>query len=1385
MMDPQSNLGNEQRANEEFKEDKHNSRDRQDPVPSSPQPSSSQDSKIANGQPIAVVGVGASAGGVEALESLFSEISETTNAAYVIVQHLSPEFDSLMHQILARRTGMKVCKIESGVRIEPNAVYVLPKGTCVRVRGDRLVTHDMAGERELNPINEFFYSLAEHCGSRAVAIVLSGTGSDGALGAVRVHQNDGLVIAQCESSSKFNGMPRATIATGITDAILSIEEMPAAISRFLEFSTNTGTKLRKAVIAEVMDCEKRILQLLHRKFSIDFDHYKRGMFGRRVERRMALSDVSGIEAYVDRLESDPDELKLLYDDLLIGVTEFFRDPKAFTELQHRILPKLIESALPTGKFRVWIAPCATGEEAYSIAILIDELIRQRNYNIDVKIFATDVNEACTETASRGIYANDRLKNVSKGRLNNYFVHHEGHYRISAKLRQQVVFARHNVLYDAPFTKLDLVCCRNLLIYFNDDAKKKVLSLFNFSLNPGGIMFLGPSETVSELDDAFVPANEKWRIYRKNAAVRFLDMDMSIGSTEPVAIAPPRLSRSEMQQKELVAVYDALLGSFMPPGILVDEKNIVLHVFGSATDFLSYRTGRPSENILELLPNELSPVVQAGLKRAMVEGKPAVFPGIEATLDSGSVERFNVTVMGVHSRFSPKFLITLELAPDLEIEQTSIASSESLAVLESDGGLITSLRNELDNTRESLHESILNLKSSNEDMQTTNEELIAANEELQSTNEELHSVNEELFTVNTEYQRKITELTELTDDMDNLLDSLRVDTIYLDRRLRVRKFTLGIANIFRLLPQDVGRDFGTFNHELNHDHIKELMQQVLETERAIDEEVEDDRGNWYLMRLLPYSSRGKVDGVLLTLIDITAMKATEQRLSELSEIVQSSHDAIFRVSAEGEIRTWNQGARNLFLHEGEQIVGKKLEVLGLDEQSEGMVATSLEHLRQGILVDRVELKASRRNGEVFDVQSTLSPIYTPDGKLDGASIILRDITAQKKAELQIHEQVDRRDHFLAMLSHELRNPIAAVTNALAIVSKESIESQRLLNAIEIIRQQSGQLGKMLDDLLHVSRVTHNKFKLQLATIDIGQTARQVANAIQHRLEAKGQTLVFEVPEQPVFALVDETRIIQAQTNLLVNACKYTPRGGELKYSLWQEDENIVVEVSDNGDGMSEDLLKRVFEVFVQADQSLDRSAGGMGLGLPLVKMIANAHGGTVTANSPGAKKGSTLRLEIPIGNIEIDVEQNLDTSDITQCLDGIKMLLVEDNDGAREMLAEYLSMEGIDVTTAVDGLEGVEKFQEILPAICVVDIGLPDLNGYEVARRIRAVGQRTLLVALTGYGQEQDQIKVAEAGFDLHFVKPMDPEVLVEKLGREFSQFEFSAEKAKQSDEVAT
>lgn len=1304
-----------------------------------------------------VVGVGASAGGVEALESLFSSLPEAHDLAMVVVQHLSPDFESLMPQIISRRTRAVVMNVDDGTRVARNHVYVLQEGKeiwladgCLRLK-DRSSTGGAS-----HTIDRFFSSLAAEYGRRAAAVVLSGTGSDGAAGIVDIHDAGGVVIVQSEDSAKFNGMPRAAIDSGMADVVTAASEIPQLLDRLDR--TLRGGDGEQGVLDLIEGRTSRVLQLLRTRYGIDFSQYKTSMLNRRLERRLMLSgeDPKNIEAYFERVEEDPGELEQLFADLLIGVTEFFRDPEAFELMRREQLPKLLKQAEESGVFRVWVTPTATGEEAYSIAMLIDEVIQEHKIKVEVKIFATDAHAGSIEFASRGIYPASRLANVSQERVKRYFRETDGMYHVCRHIRKMVVFAQHNLLSDAPFTALNLVSCRNLLIYLKPPTQDRVLSVLNFGLKNSAVLFLGPNESVSDELGGFECIEDRWRFYRKNSGVSLkklkLDADSGTG------VGRLQVGAKGGSGVHLIDAYDQLIDHFLPPSILVTPDCQVAHIFSGASKFLSIREGRPSSNVLDMLPDTLRVAVANGIKRAENNVEPTVYAGLQCEFD-GVVSSYRVTIKPVRNRRMRRteFLISFD---DSEIA----ISDEPITALDPGSAnfeRVSTLEEELRDTRESLHASIQELKSANEEMQSTNEELIASNEELQSTNEELHSVNEELYTVNSEHQRKIAELTELTDDMENLLDSIRVDTIFLDRNLKLRKFTLGIARTFRLIPQDVGRRIDSFNHDLQHDGLVQDIQGVLESESVDEKEVQDTSGSWYLMRLLPYTSRGQVDGVLLTLIDITPMKATEQRLAELSEIVEVSDDAIFRVDENGLIRTWNRGAGSLYGHDARDIIGQELGILVADESDRPRLLAALDGGSPDVLVDHLQMRHVRRTGEEVDVAITVSPIKGLAGEPAGASIVIRNISAQKLAQEEVQNAVRRRDEFLAMLSHELRNPLAAIRNADSLLRESDLDEETAAEAREVAGTQLRHLTRLLDDLLDVSRVTNDKLILHLEAVDLQKSMMEATECVQHRMDEKSQQLFVELPNEPLFVLGDVGRLQQAQLNLLVNACKYTPENGKILFKLHQDGDEAVITVVDDGMGVSDDLAQSIFDLFVQSEQSLDRSQGGMGLGLPLVKMIATAHGGTISLKKNVDNRGSVFELRLPL-TAQYPVQP---TQRETKPLTDKRVLLIEDNEAIRAMLARSLELKGLEVIEARDANEGIQRLADSEPQIAIVDIGLPDVDGYEIARRVRLMpqGQELLMVAVTGYGRPEDKQKAINAGFDAHMVKPIDPSELVSSL----------------------
>ncbi|MBK8011847.1 MAG: PAS domain-containing protein [Deltaproteobacteria bacterium] len=828
-----------------------------------------------------IVGIGASAGGLDALQAFFDGMPGDTSLAFVVVQHLSPHFKSLMDQLLQRHTDMRVLILEDGMKVSPNTIYLNSPRKDVAIRDGHFVVQDSKDRSIDHPINVFFESLAKEAGTRAVGVILSGTGTDGARGITAIHAAGGLTAVQAPSTAEFSGMPQAALDTRCVDFVSGPSELPAAILQYLENPSS------KNVFAGRIDQDlglDEVLRLLQLQYSIDFTSYKLTTVGRRITRRLDFLGMSDVRDYAERLANDPAELDRLYQDLLIGVTKFFRDPSAFTVLARSLLPALDQPRVDP-ELRIWVPGCATGEEVYSLLILLHEFGGETDLFSRVKVFATDVHDRSLRTASEGIYPEAALEHLDVERKERYFKRAPSGRQVTTELRRKVVFARHNVLHDTPFTKLDLISCRNLLIYFGATAQRHTLTSFHYGLRHQGFLWLGPSESLGHLESEFETIDSPWKLFRKT---RDVVLPYPRRSPSPHAGFQPvmpahRRSREGHAESWLLLAYDALLERFAPSGFLIDRNRQLLHIFGDSGAYLKLR-GRTTTDVLEMLSPELRTALGAALFRAEQSGEAASYGAVPYVVDGRKMSiDVRVQPLAHPSSKTSFFLITLEgLRPAPEL---SAPIPVAPAPSEISFDRIEALEHELKITRERLQAALEEADTGNEELQATNEELVASNEELQSTNEELQSVNEELYTVNAEYQQKIQELTMLTADMNNLLNSTRIGTVFLDRQLRIRKFT-SIENMpFRLLPQDVGRPFDDVSSLLIKPDLIPALERVMSTEETEESEVPAKDGTWYLLRLLPYrGTDGEVDGVVLTALDIDRQHWAERRGDRFEEVL---------------------------------------------------------------------------------------------------------------------------------------------------------------------------------------------------------------------------------------------------------------------------------------------------------------------------------------------------------------------------------------------------------------------------------------------------------------------------------------------------------------------
>jgi len=844
-----------------------------------------------------VVGLGASAGGLKALEQFFSAMPVDSGMAFVVVQHLSPDFKSLMDDLLARQTTMTITQAKDGLKLEPNVIYLSPPRLQTGVQSGQITLRQKPGNEpgEL-VIDSFFTSLALDFGDRAIAIVLSGTGSDGSRGIRSIHDAGGLVLVQSPESAQFDGMPRNAIATGNLDFQLSPERMPKILSEYCKDPEIVRSKVSHTIEVFPEDGEyAEIFALLRRGFNVDFAKYKPTTVGRRIKRRIELKSLSSVADYISILAGDPEELDALYRDLLIGVTEFFRDPEAFDYLAKVIVPELIASAQRSEELRIWSTCCATGEEAYSLAIIFAEAAEYAGYSGKITIFATDIHKRSLATAAACVYHQDRLKNVSTERLSRFFQREtEELWRLNQDIRQMVVFAPHNLISDPPFTKIDMISCRNMLIYLEPEMQDKVIALFHYALKVSGVMFLGSSEGVGLLATEFETIDSLYKLFRKKREIR-LQHDLRVSPApnqfHPATRSASRQVRSVTLDRQLLNDYDLLLSRYVPAGILVDDNQRVLHIFGNMKPYMKMIEGRNSSEMTSMLLSELHVAVSTTIQRAMRDQAPAAMSGLHLRMENDLSVKVTVKAEPLYDdrvKMTHYFVCfsseEFRILPPVQQHESGVAMvtvEEELLYRQH----VADLEFDLKQTRENLQTTNEELQTSNEELQATNEEMLAANEELQSTNEELHSVNEELFTVNSEFERKNSELRNLNYDLENLLLSIDVGIVFVDSSLCIRKFNAAVSGFFRLVPYDIGRPIDHIAYHLS-DQLRMLddIRSVLATGVAIEKEDCTPSGSRYILnRILPFKTeKGAVEGVVVSFTDITHKKEAELRTLKSSE-----------------------------------------------------------------------------------------------------------------------------------------------------------------------------------------------------------------------------------------------------------------------------------------------------------------------------------------------------------------------------------------------------------------------------------------------------------------------------------------------------------------------
>jgi two-component system CheB/CheR fusion protein len=826
-----------------------------------------------------IVGVGASAGGLDALGRFFGAVPAQNGLAFVVVQHLSPDHKSFMVELLSRKSHMPVVQAEDGQTLRPAHVYLLPPRKLLKVFQGKVLLTDTAPERGLQlPIDVFFRSLADDQKGRAIGVILSGTGSDGTLGVRAIKDEGGMVMVQSEASAEFDGMPRSAIGTGLADFIAAPEELPGLLAQYVKhpLAVRDGALVREETAPE--SAMRLIFAILRERTGVDFSFYKATTIDRRIERRMSVQQIDSLQSYARFLETSPQETEVLFNNLLICVTRFFRDREMWELLEKDLLEKLLEALGPQETFRAWMPGCSTGEEAYSMAMVLSEVMERMGRRCEVKIFATDVSKESLDAASIGFYSESMVADIPPERLARHFVRRPDGFQIAQTLRKSVVFARHDLLKDPPFTRMDLVCCRNLLIYFQPLLQAKVLQAFRNALKPDAVLVLGSSETPGELADRFTTVNARHRIYRLKAGARGLELPFPIGpgrTVESLHATASRLHRPPEIRTSLDFILREIIREFAPACFVVDENRELLHLFGRAGEYLQHPDGSTTNNILRLTTHNLGPALGPALHKAARDNAEFVYDNVRFTHNGvGRVARLKVRPLATPGQSTQLFLVFVE---EVRV-QPEVQPGQDFQTDQAVSQRIRELEQELAHARENLQATVEELETSNEELQASNEELVASNEELQSTNEELQSVNEELHTVNAEHHGRIEELIALSNDLSNLFTVANIGAALVDEDLRLRKMASAMFPLTGLTPSDVGAPIEVLARQLDAPAVLAMAARVRDSGVTEELEIMTGRGKVLLVRATPFlTETGQSSGLVLTLVDITARSRSEARV----------------------------------------------------------------------------------------------------------------------------------------------------------------------------------------------------------------------------------------------------------------------------------------------------------------------------------------------------------------------------------------------------------------------------------------------------------------------------------------------------------------------------
>jgi two-component system CheB/CheR fusion protein len=1169
-----------------------------------------------------IIAIGASAGGMDEINSFFDH-TPLDGVSYVIIQHLSPDFKSRMVELLARHSKLVVKEAQDGATVKSNEVYLIPHDQFMTITGGTLVLTNKGQHPGLHlTIDAFFNSLAENSGSKAIGVILSGLGRDGTEGVKAIKKAGGMVMARNPETSLFGSMPSHAIATGIVDFILEPELMPAAIEEYV--------KHEQELLADEQEDEKtltEIIALIKEKSPLDFSDYKLSTILRRTKRRASNNNYTSLASYLDFLKTSPDEVEALGKDFLISVTSFFRDNEAFEFITNDILPDLLGKLAVGEELKMWIAGCATGEEVYSMAILIAEHLHGNFANVAVKLFATDIDSLALAHAAKGIYNHAIKKDVSAERLQKYFIREKAGYRIIPSIRKMVIFAQHDLVKNPPYCNMHLITCRNLLIYMTPVLQKKIYTMLLFGLKINGYLFLGSSESPMPIIKDLEVVNKKWKIYKNLKAKRGVSFDaFSLPELLDIKRTPAKFLPEDTGNANNVLsdhMHTLLAQNIGYLAVCINEANSVIKSYGDTSRFLLQQNF--NLNLAELLPKPLAIAFNALKIDALKTKEKVSVSGVKIKYGK-KIIKVNLSVIPLIPKKGDQTLLLVTFMQEAKV--TAATTDEKIfdEKIYHDK-YTTNLEEELKELKFKLNSAYERLDASNENMQSFNEELISANEEMQSTNEEMESVNEELHTINSDYQLKNKELLETNDDLNNYFRSNINGQLFINNDLQLMKFSPGTVKQINLLETDIGRPLSNISTNIKFETIIDDIKKVLHDGSVITKEIETNNGKWYQIMTMPYvqQSDNKRNGAIITFNDITELKDIQQELNisnnMLGMAIDSTEMGTWTIDIKTRKFTPSARLKTMFGFYPTEDMTYEDAIAQVVEKYRHIVTEAVENaITTGAKCDVEYPLHGFRDKKLRWVRGIGNLALDKDGKPTYFTGLLLDITLFKLDEL-------RKNDFIAMASHELKTPLTAIQGYVQLLNLKAKKASDDFAVTYLVKanHQVKKMTTLINGFLNASSFEAGKIYLNEETFEMNTLLDEV---VEELLLTTSSHQVSVLPGPVMSIKADRDKIGQVISNFLSNAIKYSPKGGNIKLQCMQADNMLQVSVEDEGIGINPEEQEKLFDRYYRIESAHTTSISGFGLGLYLSAEIIHRHKGKVWSESV-LGKGSTFYFSLPL------------------------------------------------------------------------------------------------------------------------------------------------------------